>query len=544
MSAAASSGRCPACSTRRRPSGRTGSRSAVKRLGIWREVDWQTLADRRPRDGACARRDRHRRRATASRCSRPTTRAGSTPISGSRPLGARSRSAIYAAQDADELPRPIAAAAPDRSSAATRSSSTTCSRSGSRSPAFERIVVFDMKGLHAPEYARRADRLVRGLPGRRPRPARGGARTATPSCSPRYGPTTSRSSPSPRHDRPRPPASCSRQRGQVALGRLLAARIGARPDDRGFSLLPLGHATARVFDVVAPLVAGSSINFAESPQTIEGDLAELSPTRLRRDAEVLRADPGRGRAARRPGGPSEAPRVRVRACAASPRRSRRAAAAAARGSPPSSAARSSAASCSTRRACSACATPASAGRRSRPTSSTGTGRSACPVREQYGQVETGGIAFAQRGVEDAGTAGVPLGPAIEARLGPGGELSLRSPGLHVGRFGEAAGGAPDDGWYATGDLVRLDEQGRAGAARPALTAADDHRRRGRLARCSRGRPRARRATSRRRSSSPRDGRSSVRCSSCSSRRSATGRGPARSRSRPTRPSPPTATCSG
>ena len=37
---------------------------------------------------------------------------------------------------------------------------------------------------------------------------------------------------------------------------------------------------------------------------------------------------------------------------------------------------------------------------------------------------------------------------------------VRSPGLHVGRFGEGVGGAPDDGWYATGDLVRLDEQGR------------------------------------------------------------------------------------
>src|SRR4029077_18729656 len=68
------------------------------------------------------------------------------------------------------------------------------------------------------------------------------------------------------------------QRGQGELGRLLAARIGARPDDRGFSLLPLGHATARVVDVVVPLIAGSAVNFACSAQTTKGHLADLSPT--------------------------------------------------------------------------------------------------------------------------------------------------------------------------------------------------------------------------------------------------------------------------
>ena len=39
-----------------------------------------------------------------------------------------------------------------------------------------------------------------------------------------------------------------------------------------------------------------------------------------------------------------------------------------------------------------------------------------PCREQYGQVETGGIVTTQRGERDLGTAGTPIDPAIEVRL--------------------------------------------------------------------------------------------------------------------------------
>jgi long-chain acyl-CoA synthetase len=81
-----------------------------------------------------------------------------------------------------------------------------------------------------------------------------------------------------------------------------------------------------------------------------------------------------------------------------------------------------------------------------------------PMREQYGQVETGGVVSSQRGIGDAGTAGTPLDPAIEVSVADG-ELLVRSPGLLVGVLGEDA--APvEDGWYRTGDLGSVDAEGR------------------------------------------------------------------------------------
>jgi long-chain acyl-CoA synthetase len=80
-----------------------------------------------------------------------------------------------------------------------------------------------------------------------------------------------------------------------------------------------------------------------------------------------------------------------------------------------------------------------------------------PVWEQYGQTETGGIVAGQRGIGDLGTAGAPLSRDIEVRAVDG-ELLVRSPGLLVGTL---AGAAPrEDGWFRTGDLARVDEQGR------------------------------------------------------------------------------------
>src|SRR5262249_19132988 len=82
-----------------------------------------------------------------------------------------------------------------------------------------------------------------------------------------------------------------------------------------------------------------------------------------------------------------------------------------------------------------------------------------PLRELYSQVEMGGVAFAQRGVEDAGTTGVELGAGIEARVEDG-ELHVRAPGLLAGRLGGEGGGEVVDGWFATGDLAELDGAGR------------------------------------------------------------------------------------
>jgi long-chain acyl-CoA synthetase len=82
-----------------------------------------------------------------------------------------------------------------------------------------------------------------------------------------------------------------------------------------------------------------------------------------------------------------------------------------------------------------------------------------PLHEQYGAVEVGGVAFVQRGLEDAGTAGVATGPGIEARVS-GGELQLRTPGLLVRRFGVEGDPGMIEGWYPTGDLASIDEAGR------------------------------------------------------------------------------------
>ena len=81
-----------------------------------------------------------------------------------------------------------------------------------------------------------------------------------------------------------------------------------------------------------------------------------------------------------------------------------------------------------------------------------------PVREQYGQVETGGIVTTQGGERDLGTAGPPIDPAVEVRL-DGEQLLVRGPGTAIGTLdGSAVTG--EDGWFATGDLARIDDEGR------------------------------------------------------------------------------------
>ena len=81
-----------------------------------------------------------------------------------------------------------------------------------------------------------------------------------------------------------------------------------------------------------------------------------------------------------------------------------------------------------------------------------------PVREQYGQVETGGIVTTQGGERDLGTAGSPIDPAVEVRL-DGEQLLVRGPGTAIGTLdGSAVTG--EDGWFATGDLARIDDEGR------------------------------------------------------------------------------------
>ncbi|HUI04434.1 MAG TPA: class I adenylate-forming enzyme family protein [Acidimicrobiales bacterium] len=84
------------------------------------------------------------------------------------------------------------------------------------------------------------------------------------------------------------------------------------------------------------------------------------------------------------------------------------------------------------------------------------------VRVFYGSTEAGSVAAL--GHEDIrrkpGSCGVPV-PGAEVRLSDAGELLVRSPVLFDGYYDDddATTAAFDDGWYRTGDLAELDDEG-------------------------------------------------------------------------------------
>jgi len=329
-----------------------------------------------------------------------------------------------------------------------------------RLPALRTIVVVDTRGLHTPEYGglplETLDALrERGRAVERSRPSRFGELLAA-----RRGDEVAVVALTAGTEEGRPRAVLLSQAGEVAMARLAAERVELRPADRSFSLLPLPHATGRLFDAYAPLVAGSSVCFAESGETTAADIGEAGTTvlvgtprmfeRFKDSVELrieharpfkravsrwalrtlARAEEARGRGGGAAGGlgallarwlvgrfvVEKAGLGRVRyggvACAAVS-----------------------------------------------PLLVRWFWALGVPLRVQYGQVEAGGLVAAQRGRADAGTAGPPAREDVEVRVDADGELLVRSPGLLVGRLdGEPA--PLEDGWLRTGDLARLDEQGR------------------------------------------------------------------------------------
>ncbi|QYU70583.1 AMP-binding protein [Leptolyngbya sp. 15MV] len=85
-----------------------------------------------------------------------------------------------------------------------------------------------------------------------------------------------------------------------------------------------------------------------------------------------------------------------------------------------------------------------------------------PVQQVYGATETGPIAIAQTREEALaapGSIGLPV-PGVEARLAPGtNEIMLRGPQIMRG-YWNRTDGLTADGWFATGDVGRVDEHGR------------------------------------------------------------------------------------
>ncbi len=55
-------------------------------------------------------------------------------------------------------------------------------------------------------------------------------------------------------------------------------RLQIGPDDELLTYLPLCHLAERVFSLCLPLATGATINFAESPESVQANLQELSPT--------------------------------------------------------------------------------------------------------------------------------------------------------------------------------------------------------------------------------------------------------------------------
>ncbi|HEV8546507.1 MAG TPA: AMP-binding protein, partial [Candidatus Limnocylindrales bacterium] len=84
------------------------------------------------------------------------------------------------------------------------------------------------------------------------------------------------------------------------------------------------------------------------------------------------------------------------------------------------------------------------------------------VIQGYGSTETGFGTCTTREDHGIGTVGRPM-PPVEMRLAADGEIQFAGPTLFKGYWADpdaTAQAFTDDGWYRTGDIGRLDDEGR------------------------------------------------------------------------------------
>ena len=443
-----------------------------KRLGIWREVTWSEYAEQV--GGVALALDEMGIRAG----DRVAVFADNEPRwlyadLGIQAVGAAS-AGIYAALDAEAAASAIARSGARTVFCGDQEQVDKLLERQDDLPNVEHMIVFDVKGLHTPEYAAapieafdefaaRGRALLEHSPTRckeliAMRRADDVATVAFTSGT--TGPVR---------------GYLLDQGGEMALAHLVASSIGLRERDAAYSLLPLAHATARLYDAYAALVAGSSLSFAESLDTVPTDMVEAAPTvleatprlleRVRGDVELRMDHAGRFKRG------SYRWAMRRLTSAADARIAGR------RGA-------TLGAWLGQRLVAGFVKREAGLGR----VRYAGIGGSfvapdslrwfwalGVPVREQYGQVETGGIVTTQRNERDLGTAGPSLDPKVEVRL-DGEELLVRGPGVAVGAL-DGGTVVDGDGWHRTGDLASMDAQGRVvpiGRRAHVLTTATGH----------------------------------------------------------------------
>ncbi|MGH9245435.1 MAG: AMP-dependent synthetase/ligase [Acidimicrobiales bacterium] len=262
----------------------------------------------------------------------------------------------------------------------------------------------------------------------------------------------------------KPKGALLRHRNQVTMARVMAAWARLSPKDRDFCHFPLCHPAVRVTDAYTALVAGSSVNFPESPDTVARNVVEIAPTFMQgtpRVYELMKADV----------------EIRAERAAWMKRKTFRWGAAALQ--------RVLDRKLAGRRRFSDPALRFVAhwlvGRwivdrlgllRLRRATCGGASVSpellkfywslGVPVYETYGQSEASGVAFSQRDYRDLGSTGWPL-EGVEAVVNEDAELLLRGDGIFAGYLNDAEkteAAFAEGGWYRTGDVARFDEEGR------------------------------------------------------------------------------------